>query len=226
MGKADLHLHSNCNDGVDTVAAMFEWVQEHTDLDVISITDHDIFEAQVLAEELCQQKKYRFEYVKGAEMTTLRGHLLALFINKPIETLLPVEDTVRLIHEQGGLAIIPHPMSMATYSIGESEIEKVMRSEHPLAYFDGIETINPSVAGRIVHKQVREKNKKWNLARFAGSDGHMKEVIGDARTLFDGQSANDFRAALLQKRTRVSGHYHGFKPHFDLFWKRLGQKKS
>lgn len=221
MGKADLHMHSNCNDGVDSVETMLEWVQEHTDLDVISITDHDIFEAQLIAEELCKRKKYRFQYVKGAEMTTLRGHLLALFVDKPIETLLPVEDTVRLIHEQGGLAIIPHPMSMAVYSIGESEIEKVMRSEHPLVYFDAIETINPSISGRIVHNKVREKNKKWNLARFAGSDGHMKEVIGDAQTLFPGHSSEDFMKAIRTSATQVTGHYHGWKPHLDLVWKRF-----
>lgn len=224
MGSADLHMHSNCNDGVDSVEAMLQWAQEHTDLDVISITDHDIFEAQQIAEDLCRRKKFRFEFVKGAEMTTLRGHLLALFIDRPIETLLPVEDTVRLIHEQGGLAIIPHPMSVATYSIGESEIEKVIHSNHPLAYFDGIETINPSLSGRIVHQKVRAKNKKWNLARFAGSDGHMKEVVGDARTLFEGRTADDFRSAILSKKTQVTGHYHGWKPHLDLVWKRFQQK--
>ena len=223
MGKADLHMHSNCNDGVDSVEQILEWVQQHTDLDVISITDHDIFEAQLIAEDFIKRKNYRFEFVKGAEMTTLRGHLLALFIEKPIETLLPVEDTVRLIHEQGGLAIIPHPMSMAVYSIGENEIEKVMRSEHPLVYFDAIETINPSVGGRIVHNKVREKNKKWDLARFAGSDGHMKETIGDAATLYDGRGAQAFKDAILSKQTQVTGHYHGWKPHLDLVWKRFKQ---
>jgi predicted metal-dependent phosphoesterase TrpH len=40
-GKADIHIHSAADDGLATPAEIVEYVEQHTDLDLIAITDHD-----------------------------------------------------------------------------------------------------------------------------------------------------------------------------------------
>jgi histidinol phosphatase-like PHP family hydrolase len=42
MGLADLHIHTLYSwDGIHSVSAVLRHVVDHTDLDVIAITDHD-----------------------------------------------------------------------------------------------------------------------------------------------------------------------------------------
>jgi predicted metal-dependent phosphoesterase TrpH len=41
MGKADLHVHTSYSDGMADARAVLEYVETHTALDVLAITDHD-----------------------------------------------------------------------------------------------------------------------------------------------------------------------------------------
>ena len=116
MGKADFHMHTSLNDGTATVREVLNYVRDRTDLDVIAITDHDRLTGSYEALELANE--YDFDVFAGCEITTLHGHLLGLFIDKPIPMWRPLDWTIGKIHEQGGLAIAVHPFSMLTRSIG------------------------------------------------------------------------------------------------------------
>src|SRR5256885_12739460 len=137
VGKADFHMHTSLNDGTATVREVLNYIRDRTDLDVIAITDHDrltgSYEALGLANE------YRFDVVAGCEITTLHGHLLALFIDTPIPMWRPLDWTIGKIHEQGGLAIAVHPFSMLTRSIGFRSFDGIMRNGSPEIYFDAVE---------------------------------------------------------------------------------------
>src|SRR5438874_11379289 len=78
VGKADLHLHTTVSDGMASVAALLEYVEQQTDLDVIAVTDHEDAAGGLRAQELAAKHRYRFEVVPGAEITTRHGHVLAL----------------------------------------------------------------------------------------------------------------------------------------------------
>ena len=41
LGRADLHLHTRASDGLMSARDLVDYVEHHTDLDVIAITDHD-----------------------------------------------------------------------------------------------------------------------------------------------------------------------------------------
>ncbi|MCS7295022.1 MAG: PHP domain-containing protein, partial [Chloroflexota bacterium] len=82
MGKADLHIHTRYSDGLATFEEVVQWANDRTDLDVIAITDHEDVEGALRARELAAKRGYRVEVVVGAEVTTLQGHLLALFIEE------------------------------------------------------------------------------------------------------------------------------------------------
>ena len=52
----------------------------------------------------------RVEVVVGEEVTTLGGHLLALFIERPIRPYRSLRATIADVHDAGGLAIPAHPL--------------------------------------------------------------------------------------------------------------------
>ncbi|HEV3234251.1 MAG TPA: PHP-associated domain-containing protein [Candidatus Dormibacteraeota bacterium] len=204
MGKADMHIHTSRNDGTASVREILDFTRGQTDLDVIAITDHDRLRG---AQEAVQmQGDYEFEIVPGVEMTTLEGHCLCLFVEEPIKMWRSLEWTIGKAHEQGALVIAPHPMSMLTRSIGRWSFERIMSSKSPEIYFDAVETLNPSYAGRIAEPKVRRLNReRYGLAEVGNSDSHHLEGVGSAYTIFNGTTAADYRRALAQYATQPEG---------------------
>jgi predicted metal-dependent phosphoesterase TrpH len=209
LGKADLHIHTARGDGMADLPELLDGVQENTDLTVIAITEHDDLQPGLEAREMCARGSYRFEVVPGAELTTLEGHLLALYLEEPVESLRPLAETLEAVHRQGGLCIIPHPMSWLTRSIGQRKIERVLRDGRDGVYFDGIEVANLSAGARVsIGKARRLNEQRYHLAAVGGSDAHFLTVVGSAYTVFEGQGAEDLRRAILARTTQgVDGHH-------------------
>ena len=109
MGKADLHVHTALGDGMAEIPELLTYVEEETDLSLIAVTEHDDLHAAFAAREAWARGRYRFEVVLGEEVTTIEGHLLALFIEEPVAGLKPLAPTLEEVHRQGGLCVIPHP---------------------------------------------------------------------------------------------------------------------
>lgn len=208
MGKADLHIHSEHSDGLASVQEIFDYVEAQTDLDLIAITDHDMFDGSEIARNLAAKHKYRFEIMTGMEVTTLEGHLLALGIEKPIKSLQRLDHSIAQIHAQGGRAIIPHPMSWLIRSVGQRGILRIHNDPSPEIYFDGIEAMNPSIAGRVTVAKTKRLNEQvLRLPETGGSDSHTLNMIGTGVTVYQGTSAHDLLSELASKRTRADGHF-------------------
>lgn len=208
MGKADIHIHTTHSDGMATVQQVFDFVENETDLDLIAITDHDMFDGAEEARNLAARRNYRFQVLTGVEVTTIEGHLLVLGIDKPIRSLQPLDRTIAQVHEQGGIVIAPHPMSWLIRSIGRNGLLRIQNNSSDAIHFDGCETMNPSIAGKVVASQVRDLNARvLQLAETGGSDSHFLATIGTATTVFPGNTADDFRRALAEKTTIADGHY-------------------
>lgn len=208
MGKADIHIHTTHSDGMATVQEVFDFVEQKTDLDLIAITDHDMFDGADEARNLAARRNYRFQVITGSEITTLEGHLLALGIDKPVKSLQPLDKSIAQIHDHGGVAIAPHPMSWLIRSVGRNGLMRIHQHPSDAVHFDGFETMNPSLAGWVAAERVREINADHlHLAETGGSDSHILETIGTAVTLFPGKSADDFLYALSNKTTTADGHF-------------------
>jgi predicted metal-dependent phosphoesterase TrpH len=208
LGKADLHIHTARGDGMADLPELLDYVQDKTDLTVIAVTEHDDLRPGLDAREMCARGGYRIEVVPGAEVTTLEGHLLALYLEEPIESLRPLAETLEAAHRQNGLCIIPHPMSWLTRSIGQRVIERVLRDGQDGVYFDGIEVADQSAGARVSIRKARRLNQeRYHLAEVGGSDAHFLAVVGSAYTLFEGRGADDLRRAILARATQgVEGH--------------------
>ncbi|HZP56746.1 MAG TPA: PHP-associated domain-containing protein [Dehalococcoidia bacterium] len=185
-----------------TVPELLRFVQERHDLDVIAVTEHDTMRAAEEARELHARGGFRFGLVPGMEVTTLDGHLLALWIERPVASFRRIEETLAAIHGQGGIAVAPHPLSWLTRSVSARVLDRVAASTDPAVRFDGIEEYNLSPAGRVSSARARRLNRdRYALAAIGSSDAHFLQSIGSARTEFEGTSAMDLRRAIEQRTT-------------------------
>ncbi|MEK7862827.1 MAG: PHP-associated domain-containing protein, partial [Chloroflexota bacterium] len=187
VGRADLQLHSDLGDGLAPPAAILD-AAERVGLDVIALTDHDDIRGSFLMRDLAARRSSRVQVVPGIEVTTRSGHLLALWIEDEVPMFGSLAATVARIHEMGGLAIVPHPLSYLTFSIGEGAL-RALRAGRAECQVDGIELRNPSYAGRVRGRRAAWLNEHvLGLAETGSSDAHHAELVGTAWTDFPGKT--------------------------------------
>jgi hypothetical protein len=196
MGKADIHIHTDHGDGIDSVDRILEYVDAQTDLDVIAITEHDSLETALAARETWARGRHGFDFVPGVEVTTMEGHVVALHVEEPLPSLKRVEETIEAVHRQGGVCFVPHPMSWLTRSIGPGTFKRVAAAG--LA-FDAIELASANPTTRLYLDKARRLNERtYRLPAVGASDAHFVQAIGTAYTQFPGRSAAELRAAFAE----------------------------
>lgn len=224
-GRADMHIHSLYSDGTATVGEILAHVEARTDLDVVAITDHERIDGAVRAAELHAGGEYSFDLVLGEEITTRRGHVLALFITERIPALRPLEETLHRIHAQGGIAIAAHPMAPVPLSVGSRSLRRVRDHADEDVYFDALELFNPSTAGRARHGARIELNaRELSLPGVGNSDGHVLEGIGTGFTTFPGHTALDYRAAIAAGTVAAEGSPWSHVHNLDVYRRQLRAK--
>jgi len=208
LGRADLHIHSAASDGVAGIDEILRYVQEATDLDVIAISDHERIDAALAGQAMAASRGYRFEVVVGEEVTTRGGHLLGLFLSRPIPPLRSLRWSIAAIHEQGGLAIPAHPLAPVPGSISARSLRSLLLDADPAVHPDGIEAFNPTTVGRRWHHRVVAFAAEHGLATLGNSDAHLPWHIGQGMTRFEGRNATDLRSAVEARATTWEGAYY------------------
>ena len=137
MGRADLQLHSDLGDGLASPEEILSSA-ETAGLDLIALTDHDDIRGSFILRDLAAKRGSRIEVIPGIEVTTRSGHLLALFVEDEIPMFRPLGETVSAIHRGGGLAIVPHPLSYLTFSVGERAL-RALAAQDDASFVDGVE---------------------------------------------------------------------------------------
>ncbi len=97
MKKIDLHIHTDCSDGVYSPLQILEFARKNF-YDVISITDHDTLDGYFIARE--KMKDYNFDLIPGVEISTLHNdndvHILAYNFDPENRELI---DLLQFIHK-------------------------------------------------------------------------------------------------------------------------------
>lgn len=198
-GKADLHIHTAFSDGMAEVGELLEYVETQTELDIIGIVDHDDVRGALAVREQWAKGRYRFDLVTGMEVTAIEGHVLALYVEEPVPSLVTLQQVLEEVHRQGGLCVVPHPLSWLTRSIGAGTLERFARD------IEGIEVACRSPAARVSIRRAAALNRcSLGLAELGGSDAHFLQAIGSAYTEFAGRTAEELRQAIRVRATRAA----------------------
>src|SRR5579864_6648783 len=226
LGRADLHMHSTYSDGVATVEQILQHAQHHTDLDVIALTDHDVIDGSLRARDLWAKGDYHFDFIVGEEVSTREGHMLALFIEKRIPAGLSIERSIDLVHEQGGLAIVAHPLNrIFRHSCQREVLDRIYAN--PDVWLDGMETWNASFCGIYANRVAMSANRElYGWPELGNSDAHTLSSIGRGCTWFAGSSAGDIRECIETGRTAPGGRLWGVNDYVHLASHHLQKRRQ
>jgi len=224
LGRADLHIHTLASDGTAGVVEILDFIEAQTELDVVAITDHERIDAAVAARAMARDRGDRVEVVVGEEVTTLGGHLLALWIERPLKPFRSMRTTIAEIHDQGGLAIPAHPLVPYPLCAQGFVLRRLMADE-PRFHPDGLEAFNPTTLGRPWHARVVRFADEHGLARVGSSDAHAAAAIGTGYTTFPGPNgvhdAAALRTAILERTTHQHGTFHATASQLSTFGAQL-----
>jgi predicted metal-dependent phosphoesterase TrpH len=223
-GRADLHIHTTASDGIDDVVAIVERAADRDDLDLIAITDHERIDAALAGRSIARDRGLAIDVIIGEEVTTLGGHLLALFIERPIRPYRSLGRTIAAVHEAGGLAIPAHPLVPYPLCAQGWVLRRLLDDADDAVRPDALETFNPTALGRPWHDRVVRFADEQHLAHIGNSDAHALEAVGSGWTTFPGRSAADLRAAIAAGTTEHGGSFHDATGQVGVFGRQLRKR--
>ncbi|MCD6519760.1 MAG: PHP domain-containing protein [Anaerolineae bacterium] len=168
--KVDLHIHTRfSNDSLTTLEDVLRWARRRG-LDALAITDHNTIEGAL---RLAQRSP--IPIIIGEEIRTRQGELIGLFLQEPIPPNLSLRETAELIHKQGGIVYVPHPLDRVRHSaVGREALLRI------ISQVDAIEVLNARVTFPLDNQLARELAQRYDLPQGAGSDAHQGFEIGRA----------------------------------------------
>jgi len=186
---------------------LLNYVSACTDLDLIVITDHNTLDGWERAREFQARREndhlHDLELVPGLEVSSRDGHILGVGLNCVVPPAMSAAETIEAIHEQGGLALAPHPLAWVP---GLKDFAGVGKRFIDLP-FDGIETRNSTVTECLNNWRTRWHNRRQAhpAAEYGGSDAHFLWAVGRTWTSYPGLGFAALRQALKEKTTRAGG---------------------
>ncbi|CUS03405.2 protein of unknown function [Candidatus Promineifilum breve] len=190
MALFDLHMHSRHSfDGLMAPAHIVR-IARRRGLAGIAVSDHNTIAGGL--EAVAANHDPDFLVIVGAEMQTEVGDILGLFLTREITSRQSME-VVADIHDQGGIAILPHP-----YAHHQNLTPAL------LGCLDGVEIYNGRDKRDYAVQTYAEYANPYRLATVANSDAHLYWEIGRACTLLDLErpDAAAVRAAILGRRAQ------------------------
>lgn len=185
--KIDLHVHTRySSDSFISLKQVVAYAKKRG-LDGVAVTDHNTVEGAL------KLKTRDIIVVPGIEVSTLNGHLLGLNVTTPIPAKLGMEESIRLIHEAGGIAVAPHPS--AFYRSPPSR---------RVSSYDAVEVMNgASIPFSVFTRLSKRFAERLGLPQTGGSDAHYAPEIGAAYTMVDADPDVDEIVCAIKKGAAV-----------------------
>ncbi|MDV0447761.1 hypothetical protein MsAg5_16750 [Methanosarcinaceae archaeon Ag5] len=178
MFKFDLHIHSQYSR--DSKAPLEDILRtaKEKGLDGIAICDHDEIEGAYKAMALVREfpEKYGgLVVIPGIEVSTAKGHILALNVSEKIPPMMTPEETTDYARDLGALSIIAHPFRKSAHGIGYVEG----------AGADAVETFNSKSTTNGANQKADQEADRLKMPKTGGSDAHIAELVGRGYTNID-----------------------------------------
>ncbi|MCL5103512.1 MAG: PHP domain-containing protein [Armatimonadetes bacterium] len=177
----DLHIHTLFSHCSISQPEMLICRAVKLGLGAICIMDHNDIRGALDAIACANDLKRRrlipksFIVIPGTEINSSVGHIGALFVTEDLPTSLTPEETVRAIHEAGGLAVAVHPYHST--GICDAVFE---------APFDAVEVECASIFDPdLVAKNLAlaDDPRLASMAKLGASDAHYVNAVGTCYTV-------------------------------------------
>lgn len=198
MLKLDPHIHSEYSS--DCLSSVDNILKKSIDkgLDIIAISDHDNIEGSKKAIEKTS-KNDDILVVPSIEISSTKGHILGFGCTDLIPKDLSPEETIDLIHDNAGIAIIPHPYCFYRHGLFCKEDPEKLN-------FDAIEIRNARFILGYCNFKAKSLSTKNNIPKLGSSDSHFPDFIGDCFTEIDCEKNVDSVLKAIKKgKTRALG---------------------
>ncbi|HEX7467097.1 MAG TPA: PHP domain-containing protein [Methanobacterium sp.] len=192
----DPHIHSTYSS--DSSASPRDIVRKAKaiGLDAIAVADHNTIKGSMATFEEAKDFK-DFIVVPGMEISSSKGHIVALGINEDVKPGLSPEETVESIRGLGGIAVAAHPF--VSYREGLCDYVKDLD-------IDAIETLNSRYIFGYSNWRAKNLAIKRNIPEIGSSDAHFLEAIGSCVTELEADfSYESIIEGILSGKTNVFG---------------------
>lgn len=218
--KVDTHMHSEVSPDSRLPARAQATRIKDVGLDVACATDHNSIEGGLRLRESADG----FRVVVGAEILSRDGEIVGLFLEHDVPRGLSAEETVARIHEQGGVAVVPHPFSRNRLNhIRRLALDRVR------ADIEAIEIFNAREAFTADNLRAARYASDHGIRGVASSDAHRAAEIGAAWTEMDDFADRDGFVRALEGATvqgKLSGQLVHLWTRLDVLRKRLARLRS
>ena len=189
--KFDLHVHTVRSPDAHTKIEDLPSIIKAKGLDGIAVTEHDNFDPPSFSEVII---------LPGIEVSSRDGHVIGLGVREKIPSLLSADETIERIHQQGGVAIIPHPYDPVCkcVKIGRLKVRP-----------DAVEVTNADALSFHISRWLAKRDAyRFKLPQVAGSDSHIPQTIGDSYTIVQSatRNAQDIIGAVRAGSVQPQGH--------------------
>ena len=178
-----MHVHTCYSiDSVITPKELIFYAKKQG-LQGVAVTDHDRLDGALkIASET------DFLIIPGIEVTSSDGHVVGLNVGEPIPSKLSATETVKRIHDAGGIAVACHPIGLFKGGLGKRTSTE----------FDAVEVINSSaIPFKYAMEQSMKIASRLRKPSLAGSDAHYGPEIGCAYTVVNAEpDVNDVVEAI------------------------------
>jgi predicted metal-dependent phosphoesterase TrpH len=172
--RADLHTHSHYSR--DSVLSPQAYVREcvRKGITCAAVTDHNEVEgARVIRELAAREAPGRLKIITGEEIKTADGEIIGLFLKELVPRGMSASDTVRAIHEQDGVATIPHPFDVFRRNVIKPDVLDAIAGQ-----VDAIEGYNCRNIFNSHDARARAVALKAGRPLTVGSDSHSPWELG------------------------------------------------
>jgi predicted metal-dependent phosphoesterase TrpH len=192
----DPHIHSTYSS--DSTASPRDIVKKAKSigLDAIAVADHNTIKGALATMDVAK-KIDNFVVIPAMEISSSKGHIVALGIKEDVNKGLSPEETVEKVRELGGIAIAAHPF--VSYREGLCDHVKDLD-------IDAIETLNSRYVFGYSNWRAKNLAEKRKIPEIGASDAHFLGAIGSCVTELDADlSSESIIEGILTGKTNVFG---------------------
>ena len=213
-GRADLHIHPSGNwADAETTVAIYDALRT-SGLEVAVLTEHDRIDVAQALVARSRDEGFPIELMVGEEITTSQGHLLGIGLSTRVPRFGSLSDTIALIHDQGGVAVVAHPLLPAYMAAPERLLVELAEGD-PHRRPDALEGMHPTAAWVPGwRRSVKRLAERCGYALVGGSDAHTARSVGRVWTSFPGTTSTDLVAAIRDRETSTEGLRHSLRDVF------------